>query len=122
MRDTIKNHKDFFMTDSDPVALSPYFVVRAKMAKFPDDPRYGVMATKRTFKLAVQRNRAKRLLRDWIRFNADLMASEYDYVFIARAGILNADRQSGRIAVSKALTHILHKYVKKIRSNETKNA
>ena len=83
MRDTIKNHKDFFMTDSDPVALSPYFVVRAKMAKFPDDPRYGVMATKRTFKLAVQRNRAKRLLRDWIRFNADLMAPEYDYVFIA---------------------------------------
>ena len=113
MRNTIKNHKDFFTTDSDPSALSPLFVVRAKVAKFPNDARYGVMATKRIFRFAVQRNRAKRLLRDWVRFNEGLLAPEYDYIFIARFPILNAERETGRAMMTKALTHIQHKYLKK---------
>ena len=64
MRDTIKNHKDFLMTDDNPVAKSAFFFVRMKPAVIPDKARYGLIATKKTFKFAVQRNLAKRKLRD----------------------------------------------------------
>lgn len=106
MRNTIKNHIDFAMTESDPTAISRFFIVRAKAAKFPDDPRYGLTATKKTFKLAVNRNRAKRLLRDWIAYHQDLMCPDRDYVFIARHAILDATRDGGRTAMSRALKHI----------------
>ena len=87
MRDTIKKHEDFIAADNDPVAKSAYFLVRAKSAKFPDDARYGLFVTKKTFKHATDRNRAKRLLRDWIAFKEKLLCPEWDYVFIARSAI-----------------------------------
>ena len=108
MRDTIKNHKDFLMTDENPVARSAYFLVRMKPCVKDGDARYGVVATKKTFKFAVQRNRAKRLLRDWVRFNEGLLRPDMDYVFIARRAILDATREDGRGAMSRAL-----KYLKK---------
>ena len=80
-----------------------YFIVRAKYAKFPNDARYGLIVTKRTFKHAVDRNRAKRLLRDWIRFHNDMMLPNMDYIFVARAPILRATRDDGRTAMRKAL-------------------
>lgn len=101
------------MRDDDPSARSPYFFVRAKKARFTKDPRVGFTATKRTFRLAVERNRAKRLLRDWVRHNKGLMADMFDYVFIARPQILNATRPEGRTAVEKALRYIVHTYVPK---------
>ena len=106
MRDTIKKHSDFITADTDPSARSAYFVVRAKPAKFTDDARVGFVATKRSFRFAVDRNRAKRLLRDWVRFNEDLMLPEYDYIFIANANILTATRDMGRASVAKTLGHI----------------
>jgi len=120
MRDTIKNHKDFRVEDTDPSARSAFFVVRAKKTKFPGDARVGFMATKRTFKLAVHRNRAKRLLREWSRFYSDLMAPEYDYIFFARGEILNATRDAGRVAMRKALQHIMKKYAPKTPTNLSK--
>lgn len=107
-RDTIKNHIDFAMGENDPTARCAYFLVRAKPAKFPDDARYGIIVTKKTFKHAVDRNRAKRLLRDWIAFNEKMMRPEWDYVFIIRRAILDADRTAGRVAMKKAL-HYLRK-------------
>lgn len=109
MRDTIKNHNDFHMAEDDPSARAKMFVVRAKRAKIPGDPRVGFMATKHTFKLAVHRNRAKRLLREWVRFHEGLLVPEFDYVFYARSPILNTDRKTGRVAMHKALQHILKK-------------
>ena len=103
IRDTIKNHSDFAMGENDPVAKSAYFLVRAKKAKTQGDARYGLIVTKKTFKHAVDRNRAKRLLRDWIAFNEGLMHDDWDYVFIGRRDILNADRTTGRTAMKKAL-------------------
>lgn len=120
MRDTIKKHSDFQMADTDPSARSAFFVVRAKMATIPGNPRVGFMATKRTFKLAVHRNRAKRLMRDWARFCEGLMAPEFDYVFFARAPILNATRDMGRDATARAMTHILKKYAPKTPTNLSK--
>ncbi|MBQ5699874.1 MAG: ribonuclease P protein component [Alphaproteobacteria bacterium] len=106
IRDTIKNHADFAMGENDPVAKSAYFLVRAKRAKIPDDARYGMIVTKKTFKHAVDRNRAKRMLRDWIAHCEHMMCPEWDYVFIIRRAIIEADRTSGRVAMKKALNYL----------------
>ena len=110
MRNTIKNHDDFAMTPDDLSGRSAYFIARAKYAKYPNDARYGLVVTKRTFKHAVDRNRAKRLLRDWIAFNETKMLSNMDYVFVARAPILKATREEGRIDMAKALSWISKTY------------
>jgi len=106
MRDTIKNHKDFLMTDDNPVAKSSFFYVRMKPCTISGKARYGVIATKKTFKLATQRNRAKRLLRDWLRFNEEYMLDDMDYVVVARQSILTATRDDGRAAMARALNHL----------------
>lgn len=103
MRDTIKKHEDFLMDENHLEARSAGFIVRAQKTRFPGDARYGLMATKRTFKLAVDRNRAKRLMREWIRHCQDMMLSDMDYVFIARRAILDFSRAQGFEAMSKAL-------------------
>jgi len=115
MRDTIKKYQDFKTADTDPSARSAYFMIRAKSAKFPDDPRVGFVAAKRTFRFAVDRNRAKRLLRDWVRFNEGLMQAEYDYIFIAYANILTATREDGRNAMAKALRYIATEHDKNVK-------
>ena len=108
IRDTIKNHSDFIAGENDPTARSAFFLVRAKPAKYPDDARFGLIVTKKTFKHAVDRNRAKRLIRDWIAYNEKMMRDDWDYIFVIRRDILNADRDSGREAMRKAL-HYLRK-------------
>lgn len=120
MRDTIKKHSDFIMAPDDPSARSDFFVVRACKTHFSDGARVGFTATKHTFKLAVDRNRAKRLMRDWVRFCEDLMVPEFDYIFIARAPILTATRDDGRAAMARALIHILKKYAPKTPTNLAK--
>ncbi len=94
------------MGENDPVARSPYFLVRAKPAKFADDPRFGLIVTKKTFRHAVDRNRAKRLLRDWIAHNDKMLSANMDYVFIARRAILDATRSDGRAALGRALNYM----------------
>jgi len=121
MRDTIKSHADFHTTDENPSARALFFFIRAKPVRFPSNPRVGFMATKHTFKLAVERNRAKRLLRDWVHFNRRLLAPEFDYIFIARHMILDAKRSDGRMAMEKALSHIMRKYLPKNGKKTNKN-
>lgn len=106
MRDTIKRHADFATGDDAPTARCAYFLVRAKPAKHPEDARYGMIVTKKTFKHALDRNRAKRVLRDWIAHNEDMMQNAWDYIFVIRRDILIADRQSGRVAMKKALNYL----------------
>ncbi len=105
-RKTIRNHSDFLTVREDPVAHTDCFVAKAKSAKFINDARFGLIAAKKTFKLAVHRNRAKRLLRDWISFNEDLMLPDMDYIFIARLPILDCKREDGRAQMRKALEKI----------------
>jgi len=110
MRNTIKNHDDFQMNPDFPRAVNDLFSIRTKLAKFKYDPRYGVIANKRHFRHAVQRNRAKRLLRDWMRFASEYMCPDLDYVFFARQAILdeNVTREMGRKLMVKALRSIKH--------------
>jgi ribonuclease P protein component len=92
------------MADNAPTVKSSLFIARARPTLFPNDARYGLIATKRTFKLAVHRNRAKRLIRVWIRENESLMRPDTDYIFIARKAILDASKPIGIAAMAKALT------------------
>jgi len=55
-------------------------------------PRVGVVASKRTFRRAVDRARAKRLLREAFRLNRDHLAPYTDCVLVARRAILGAKR------------------------------
>ena len=106
IRDTIKKHEDFATDDKDPIAKSRYFLIRAKRTRFPKDARYGLVVAKKKFKHAVDRNRAKRLMRDWIAFNEKLLRRDWDYIFIARQNILEATRTDGRVAMGKALSFL----------------
>ena len=110
MRNTIKNHLDFHTERDFPGAVTDIFSIRTKPAKFENDPRYGLIVTKRNFRYAVMRNRAKRLLRDWIMFANDYMCPELDYVFFARSGILDKSvtRENGRDLMVHALKKIKH--------------
>ena len=51
------------------------------------DLRLGVVASKRTFRRAVDRNRAKRLLREVFRLNRHRFTGAVDVVLVARARI-----------------------------------
>jgi ribonuclease P protein component len=55
------------------------------------DLRMGVIASKRTFRRAVDRNRAKRLLRESFRLNRSQVDCGGDLVLIARHRILRAE-------------------------------
>ena len=112
MRNTIKKHSDFLASAQDIDARGEFFVVRARPAK-KEDARYGLVVTKRTFKLAVDRNRAKRVLRDWIRHNQQYMHPKLDYIFLVRHRILTASRTDGRNAVRRALQYIKKRYDEK---------
>jgi len=111
MRNTIKYHEDFITPRDFPYELMELFAIRTKLAKFPDDPRYGLVVTKRNFRYAVQRNRAKRLLRDWIAFAEKYMCPDLDYVFYARPEILGDDvtREIGRKMMVRGLKEIRHR-------------
>ncbi len=111
-RKTIRSHKDFIVPRDCISARSGLFLLKTKPAKISGDARYGIIVSKRNFKLAVQRNRAKRLLRDWIAYSEDLMNPNLDYIFIAGLAILDADRDFGRAAVKNAFKKITKQYDK----------
>lgn len=111
-RKTIRNHNDFFMPQNGLVARTDFFMVRAKTAKFSDSPRYGIVVTKKVFKLANERNRAKRRLRDWIAYNEDFMLPDLDYTFIAYDKILMCSRETARKCMESAIKKIERIYRK----------
>ena len=115
MRNTIKNHLDFKTDRECPHSACDLFSVHTKPAKFADDPRYGLVVSKRNFRFAVKRNRVKRLLRDWIRFADEYMCSDLDYVFFARTPILDSGvtREIGRDAMVRALQDIKRQNAKR---------
>ena len=111
-RKTIRNHNDFFVPKNGLVARNDYFVVKAKAAKFSDSPRYGIVVTKKIFKLATIRNRAKRVLRDWVAHNEDLMIDVLDYVVIASDKLLICSHEDGRNYMQDAMKKISEIYKK----------
>lgn len=109
-RKTIRNHNDFLTQRTDPCVMNLFFTVKIKPAKIPGDARYGIIAPKRVFKLATMRNRAKRIVRDWIAANENLMLDEYDYVFVLREPILYLPRDKGRRKMQLKLRYLAKHY------------
>ncbi len=105
-RKTIRNHKDFLSRPDDLRASNIFFSIKAKNAKIPGAGRYGIVAPKKVFKLAVDRNRAKRIIRDWIANHEDLMEDNLDYVFVLRNAILDVNRTKGRKKMACELANI----------------
>jgi len=64
--------------------------------------RLGVIASKRTFRRAVDRSRAKRLIREAFRLNRWRLQGRYDVVIVARRRILEVSRPM----VEKDLMHL----------------
>ncbi len=106
MIDTIKKHSDFVAHRESPYFNAGPFVAKAAKTLFPGDNRYGIIATKKTLKFAVKRNRAKRLIRAWLQQNQDLLIPELDYIFIVRRDILDTDFELG--------SKLMGKYIKKL--------
>ncbi|MBM4143341.1 MAG: ribonuclease P protein component [Lentisphaerae bacterium] len=76
-----------------------YAVIWSAPGGAPGGARLGVVAAKRVFRRAVDRNRAKRLLREAFRLNRNALRRDVDVVLLARAAILEA----GRAAVERDL-------------------
>lgn len=109
-RKTIRSHRDFFTTRDGPGIGGNFFIIKIKPAKIPDDARYGLIASKRIFKLATQRNRVKRMIRDWIGVNEDLMMPNFDYIFILCEPVLGLTRDDGRREMQKKLKRLAKNY------------
>jgi len=93
------------MNESQPRFVTDFFIARARPTMF-ETGRYGLVATKKTFKHAVDRNRAKRLLRAWIAECKTDMGDKTDFVFIARTAILGATKPDGVAMMRKAVKKI----------------
>ncbi len=90
MRNIFKKHSNFAAHRESDFVKTKFFIAKAGKTLFPNDARYGFIVTKKSMKRAVQRNRAKRLLRVWLRLNEEFLLPELDYIFIARREILDA--------------------------------
>lgn len=65
--------------------------------------RFGFIVSKKVSKKAVERNRAKRLLRESIRLTQKNIKTGFDAVFISKAGIVGKDFEEVNSAVEKLL-------------------
>ena len=91
MKNTIKAHKNFNFGEGRGAA-TPALIIKQRPKLF-EKSQYGLVANKRTFPLAVDRNRAKRLMRVWLQ--ATGRPNEMDIIIIARLPILETKREDG---------------------------
>jgi ribonuclease P protein component len=68
--------------------------------------RLGVVASKRSFRRAVDRNRAKRLLREAFRLNRSRLRGDVDVVLVGRYGLKEAMRQAVEADLLKAAARV----------------
>ncbi len=95
---TYREHKQVFDNTCKKV-LSKYFVVLSKNNEI-EICRLGIVAAKKHFKLAVDRNRLKRLIRESFRHNQNELPPR-DFVVIARSGVLLETNKTLRIDLDK---------------------
>ena len=115
---TIRNHKDFITTHTDIVVRTHSFYLKLKQPSVEGQSRYGIMVTKRVFKKAVDRNKAKRKIRDWIAFNEDLFLPDRDYIFSLTGGILDYPRDLGRKDVETAMKKAKRLYLEQQKAKD----
>jgi len=105
-RKTIRKHSDFLTPLTCISVNTDVFTVKIKPITIQRDARYGIIVSKKFFKLSTERNRAKRLLRNWIEHNEDLMLDKYDYIFLTKYLILSTNHSNGCAIMKNALEQI----------------
>jgi ribonuclease P protein component len=81
----------------------PTFIIKYRKKKH-EISEHGFVASKKNFPHAVQRNRAKRLLREWTRLCK--LPDEIDVILIARSEILSTTLKDGLGQVAAAIKKI----------------
>jgi ribonuclease P protein component len=84
-------HRDFNFEGADS-AVTPAMVAKYRK-KLHETGEFGLVVSKKVFPRAVQRNRAKRLMREWIRKCE--MPRETDILLIARPKIMQTTLSDG---------------------------
>jgi len=102
MKNTIKAHKNFMFRDSEMLPM-PAFFTKFRPKLFATG-QYGLVVSKRVFRLAVVRNRAKRLLRAWI--YRSKLPKDFDVIFIARPKIFETKLSDGVGQMRKVLKQV----------------
>jgi len=80
-----------------------YFTILARNSK-TERGRLGLAISKKAVKLAVQRNRIKRLIREYFRLNNEIIPC-CDFVIMAKNG---ADKMSNQILLGSLSRHFSH--------------
>jgi ribonuclease P protein component len=102
LKNTIKSRSDFNFDNSISIA-EPAFIMKLR-PKTHENGRFGIIASKKIFPKAVQRNRAKRLIRAWM--NIVKLPVTHDFLFIARSNILETGAPEGVKQLKNALGSI----------------
>ena len=85
--------------------LVTVFVLRTELSQH----RLGITASRKMSRLAVNRNRAKRLLREAFRltgFELDALKSRYDWVFNARRSLLEVKAEAVVADLKRIITQV----------------
>lgn len=112
MKNTIKARKDFDFEDSKSIAMPSFFVKFRRRHYYRGE--YGLVASKRSFLHAVERNRAKRQLRAWL--SKCKVPARFDLLLIARPMIMETTLTDGVGQMKKAI-----KKIKAIRRGQKAN-
>lgn len=91
MRKTLRKHSDFLIDTGFKDIKTDIFILKTRPCIFEKDPRYGIVATKKTFKLAVDRNKARRRLKASLIIFDKKLSEKLDYIFILKRKFLDTD-------------------------------
>lgn len=87
LRQRLRKNSEYNDTFNEKCSFVGKFVVMLQRHSDDSSLRVGVIASKRTLRRAVDRNRAKRLMREAYRLNRHLFCGKLDVVLIARRPI-----------------------------------
>lgn len=100
--DILRNKKDFDRLYKKGKSFGSRYVVLFYISNGLEYSRKGFLASKKVGN-AVQRNRARRLMKEYYRKYGDRIPEGYDVLFIARNTICDAKFQDIRISMNKVL-------------------
>ena len=91
MRKTLKKYSDFLIDTGFKNIKTDIFILKTRPCVFEEDPRYGIVATKKTFKLAVDRNKVRRRLKASLIIFDKKLSKKLDYIFILKRKFLDTN-------------------------------
>ncbi|MDR2685967.1 MAG: ribonuclease P protein component [Rickettsiales bacterium] len=102
-RRSFSNRADFIrLKESGKFARTSFFIMNfAPAREIP--ARYGLIAVKKSFGTAISRNRARRLMREWLRLSAGLLDPNMDYALVLMPEILRAKKEDGLRELERAV-------------------